>query len=125
MSARLFVLTNWLGITGAILVVVLLCVTALGKWKRGIAFRCMLWFSVAGILIPVIFLSAKTGISEFALTFWPSSLGLLGLEGKGTTMSELSVIVMLILINSGLYGVVGLLVGYSWQGILRFHKEGK
>lgn len=125
LGQRLYVLMNFLGLGGAILIIALLCAATFGKWEKGIVFRCMLWFSVAGIAIPIMLLSTKMGLSEFALTIWPSSLGLLGLDGTGSTVSELSVIAMLVLINAGLYGIVGLIVGYSWQGILRFHKEGK
>lgn len=118
-------LTNFLGLAGAALVVVLLCATALGKWEKGIAFRCMIWFAVVGIAIPTVFLSAKLEMSDFFLALWPSSIGLMGLNGTGSTASELSAVGMLILINAGLYGIMGLVVGYAWQGILRFHKDRK
>jgi hypothetical protein len=137
MSARLFVSMNFLGLAGVVLVVVLLCVAVLRKWKRGIVFRCMFWFSVTGIAIPIVLylawmyfnshgiVKAEVAIQGFFEWLWPSSIGLMGLEGTGSTVSALSVIAMLILINAGLYGIIGLLVGYLWQVILRFHKEGK
>lgn len=125
MTGQLYVLLNNLGLGGAVLVAVLLCAAAFGKWKKGVAFRCMLWFSVAGIAIPVVILITKIEMSDFFLTFWPSSIGLMGLDGTGSLASELSAVGLLVLINAGLYGIIGLFVGYTWQGIRRFHKEGK
>jgi hypothetical protein len=109
----------------------------LGKWKKGIAFRLMLWFSLAGIAIPlVLFLvsmyisahdlvNAEIRIQSFFLVLWPSSIGLMGLEGTGSTASELSTIAVLVLINAGLYGMIGLFAGSAWQGLMRFRKERK
>lgn len=125
MSARLFVLTNWLGIAGAILVTVLICGMAFGKWKRRVAFRSMLWFSIVGLAIPIVLLSTRISGSDFFLVLWPSSLGLMGLNGNGSSVSELSSVAMLVVMNAGLYGLIGLIVGYTWQGLLRLHKGEK
>lgn len=69
--------------------------------------------------------NAEIGIQGFFLLLWPSSIGLMGLVGSGSAASELSIIVMLVLINAGLYGVIGLIVGFARQGLVRFHKERK
>ena len=136
MKPWLFVLLNFLGLAGAVLVIVVLCAMALGKWKS-IAFRTLFWFALLGTAIPILLyltwvytsthglLNAEITIQSFFLVLWPSSLGLMGLQGKDIKASELLTFSVLILMNTGLYGIVGLFVGSAWQRFRRNHQGEK
>jgi hypothetical protein len=112
---------------GVVLVGILFAAAALGKWKRRTAFRVMAWFSAAGATIPFviypiwIFVNAHLGLrvkvvfEDFALTLWPSSIGLMGLEGPGPAVFKLLFVAVLVLMNMGLYGLIGLCIGCLWQ----------
>jgi hypothetical protein len=111
---------------GVVLVGILFAAAALGKWKKRLAFRVMVWSSAAGGVIPFVvyaismFINAhapsvRNIFEEFVLVLWPSSIGLMGLEGPGPVVFKLMSVAVLVLMNVGLYGVVGVCIGFVWQ----------
>jgi hypothetical protein len=118
---------------GVVLVGILFAAAALGKWEKRLAFRVMAWSSAAGGIIPFViypiwilvnahFLSVKNVFEKFVLVLWPSSIGLMGLEGPGPIILELLFVAVLVLLNVGLYGLVGVCIGFAWQKF-RFQKD--
>jgi hypothetical protein len=127
METKVFSVTNLLSAVGALIVAGILSAAALGRWRRGKAFRTMAWLSALGGLLPFVLLPIWTyvnrhfaleiqiGFDKFALVLWPSSLGLMALEGPGTAASRLVIVCMLVLMNMGLYGLIGLCIGMVWE----------
>jgi hypothetical protein len=112
---------------GVVLVGILFAAAALGKWKKRLAFRFMAWSSAAGAAIPFVIcpiwmfvnthfdLRAKVVFEDLALALWRSSILLMGLEGPGPIVLKLLFVAALVLMNMGLYGLVGICVGFAWQ----------
>lgn len=111
---------------GTLIVATILCLARFGKWKKDVSYRSMLWFSVAGATIPVLLypiwiytnghpLRFISPMEDLVLVLWPASLGLMALEGRGTIATNLFVIMILILVNAGLYGLIGLCIGLAWK----------
>jgi hypothetical protein len=131
MEAKVFLVTNLLSAAGALTVAGLLTAAALGRWKRGRAFRVMAWLSALGGLVPFVILPIWTHVNrhftldvqvafeKFALVVWPSSLGLMALEAPGTAASRLVIVCMLVLMNMGLYGLIGLCIGMVWDKLAK------
>jgi hypothetical protein len=117
---------------GVILVGILFVAAALGKWKKHLAFRVMVRSCVAGGLIPFAVypismligahsLNARNIFERFVVVLWPSSIGLLGLDGPGAIILKLMFVAVLILMNMGLYGLIGVCIGFVCQ---RFRFKG-
>jgi hypothetical protein len=108
---------------GVVLVGILFVVAAVGKWKKRIAFRVMAWSSGLGGVTPFATsmfinahgLSVRNTFERFSLVLWPSSIGLMGLEGPGPIVFKLLFVAVLVLMNMGLYGLVGVCIGFAWQ----------
>jgi hypothetical protein len=110
---------------GIVLVGLLFAAAALGKWEKRIAFRVMAWSSAAGGVIPFLILATSRFVGHglivrniferFMLVLWPSSIGLMGLDGPSPTVFKLLVVAVLVLMNMGLYGLVGVCIGFGWQ----------
>ncbi|MGA7379239.1 MAG: hypothetical protein WBX03_00180 [Terriglobales bacterium] len=128
MESKIFLVANLLSAAGALVVAGILSAAALGRWKRGKAFRIMAWLSALGGLLPFVLwpiwtyvnrhssLEVRVSFDKFAIVVWPSSLGLMALDAPGRAAgSGLVLICMLILMNMGLYGLIGLCVGAVWQ----------
>jgi hypothetical protein len=123
MTPKLLVVTNLLSVVGAILVASLLCAAAFGRWKKGTPYRTMVRFSIFGAVIPVALYAVSIVDSRFGLRFlvavedvflllWPGSVATLALNSS--SISNLFFVAILILMNAGLYGVVGLCIGLAW-----------
>jgi hypothetical protein len=117
---------------GVILVGILFAAAAFGKWKKRLAFRVMAWFSAVGGIIPFLILatsriiaddpSARNIFERFVVALWPSSIGLMGTDGPGPIVFKLLVVAILVLMNIGLYGLVGVCIGFVWQRF-RFKRD--
>jgi hypothetical protein len=117
---------------GVVLVGILFAAAAVGKWKKRIAFRVMAWSCALGGVTPFLIfatsmfinahgLSVRNTFERFTLVLWPSSIGLMGLEGPGPIVFKLLFVAVLVLMNMGLYGLVGVCIGFAWQKF-RFQK---
>ncbi len=128
---NLFLALNLLSAAGALIVAGLLTAAALGRWRRGLAFRVMTRMAVAGGLLPFLLLPVWTyvnrhfaldlqvGFEKLAIIAWPSSIGLMALEAPGTAGSKVVVVCVLVLMNLGLYGLIGLCLGMVWEKAAR------
>jgi|SRR5579872_2348036 len=127
MKHTLLFLAVRLSMIGTLVVATILCLARFGKWKKDVSYRSMLWFSVAGATIPVLLypiwiytdghlLRFISPMEDLALVLWPASLGLMALEG-GTIATQLFVTMILILVNAGLYGLIGLCIGLAWKNL--------
>ena len=138
MEVDLLLMTNRLAIVGVMTVALMWFAAALGKWKRGRAFRAMAWSSALGGAFPFLIfpiwtyvnahlsLGAQVGFQGIVIVLWPSSIGLMGLEAPGTVVSKFLSVAVLVLMNAGLYGLLGLCIGLVWQKLARptvFGKE--
>jgi hypothetical protein len=127
----LLFIANRLALIGVLTVAVVWSAVALGKCKKGVAFRAMAWSSGAGGVIPVlifpvwIYFNARLGLGarvrfESAVTvLWPGSIALMGLDSSGNLVFKLLAIAVLVLMNAGLYGLLGLCVGLVWQKLAK------
>jgi hypothetical protein len=123
MGVSLLFMANRLAIAGVLIVAVLWLAAALGRWKKGIAFRAMVWSSIVGGAIPLLFYaiwaSTAIGFGPIVLVLWPSSIALMGLDSPGNVVSKLFAVATLVLMNAGLYGLMGLCIGFVWQRVAR------
>jgi hypothetical protein len=124
MTPKLLEVTNLLSVVGTFLVAALLCAAALGRWKKGAPYRTMVRFATLGAAIPIALYAVSILDSRFGLRFlvtvediflmlWPGSIATMALNSSSG--SNLFFIVILILMNAGLYGVVGLCIGLTWM----------
>jgi hypothetical protein len=122
----ILLVATWLSAAGVVVVGILFVAAALEKWKKRMAFRVMAWSSAVGGVIPFViypigifvnahFLSLKNVFEEFLLVLWPTSILLMGLEGPGPIFFKLLFVAVLVLMNVGLYGLVGVCIGFAWQ----------
>ncbi|MGB7583421.1 MAG: hypothetical protein WBM11_01155 [Terriglobales bacterium] len=118
-------MTNLLSVLGTLLVAALLCAAAFGRWKKGIPYRTMVRFSFFGVVIPFAVYAASilehrfgvrflVAVEEFFLVLWPGSIATMALNSSNS-VSNLFFVAILILMNAGLYGLVGLCMGLAWD----------
>lgn len=85
--------------------------------------RFVLWWTLAGFLIPVvIMIITQAGViyllpDWLVVAFWPSSIMLMGTMGQEFTPMGIVVLVLSVLINQILYSMVGVMV---WPLFRRF-----
>jgi hypothetical protein len=127
MKSKIIFLAAKFSVLGTLVVIVLFLLAAFGKMKRGSAFTSMYWFAGAGGAIPLIMLSiwglvrsnlslrAETLWQVLFLTLWPVSFALIGLDGTSSALRQTLFVGILVMMNAGLYGIVGLCIGYAWR----------
>jgi hypothetical protein len=137
MKVTLLLIAIRLSIVGTLTVVALWSAAALGKWKKGVAFRAMVWASIVGGAIPLLFYALwaffNVGFGPTIVVFWPSSIALMGLDSPGNSVFKVFAVVILVLMNSGLYGLMGVCIGFVWQKLVGrkneqatgFHRDGE
>jgi hypothetical protein len=122
----ILLVANRLSEAGVVVVGILFAAAAVGRWKKRIAFKVMAWSSAVGGVLPFVIypiwifinahgLSARNIFEVFVLVLWPSSIGLMGLAGPGPMVLKLISVAVLVLMNMGLYGLVGVCIGFVWQ----------
>lgn len=112
MKVNLLLIAIRLSVVGTLTVAVLWSAVALGKWKKDIAFHAMVWSSVMGGAIPLLLYGLwalfDVGFGPVAAVLWPSSVALMGLDSPGNVVFKLFAVAILVLMNAGLYGLMGI-----------------
>jgi hypothetical protein len=124
MEGEILRIAAYLSTVGGLVVAAVLCAAALGKTKKGFAYRIMVRFSLLGTALPfVIYLwiylqrhfgfRFETATEDVVLVLWPSSIALMAINSNN--FAALLFVGVLILMNAGLYGIIGLCIGFVWE----------